>query len=178
MKDFKPPRQLSRTPGSPAAHSPLTSPLSSGKRPTMVRFKPRVRAEDGTSSKLADEASPVPISSFLTEASDFKVCKHANVVNVDVVKRHVSLPMNWRCAEPACGTREDVVVCLTCAWMGCGRNQPGQHALQHFKLTSHALTMQLNSGETFCYTCDEWVVNDNFKGDIKVRCSCCGEVPW
>jgi uncharacterized UBP type Zn finger protein len=76
--------------------------------------------------------------------------------------------MMWKCGESSCGTREDVVVCLTCAWMGCGRNQPGQHALKHFKATSHALTMLLNTGETFCYTCDEWVVNDNFKGDIEV----------
>jgi uncharacterized UBP type Zn finger protein len=70
---------------------------------------------------------------------------------------------------PSCNTREDIVICLVCGSYGCGREQPGQHALEHHDRTGHTLTMALNNGAVFCYKCDEWVVTDNAMGSILVR---------
>lgn len=148
----------------------MASPVS-GKpaRKALASPLPRVTFPRRVSSVHPDPVAPaLPPSEFLSAASDFKLCTHANVVNLEVVRPRIVRPLMWCCSEPSCGSRADIVVCLTCAWMGCGRDQPGKHGLTHFTDTGHALTMQLSTGETFCYSCDEWVVNDNFKGDIKV----------
>ncbi|KAF8565552.1 hypothetical protein P879_11201, partial [Paragonimus westermani] len=49
----------------------------------------------------------------------------------------------------------------------CGR-YIAEHALQHFQTTGHPLCIEVNEKFVFCYVCDDFVLNDNAPGDIKL----------
>lgn len=69
-----------------------------------------------------------------------------------------------------CGTEKSPWLCLHCGTVHCGRYVAG-HALQHYETnTQHCVCIDCESLAVFCYTCDEYVVNDTTSGQIeKIR---------
>lgn len=74
-------------------------------------------------------------------------------------------PDKWHCH--VCHTTESVWACLSCSNFACGR-YIAEHALQHFRSTGHPLCIEVNEKFVFCYLCDDFVLNDNAPGDIKL----------
>ncbi|KYM92407.1 Ubiquitin carboxyl-terminal hydrolase 3 [Atta colombica] len=72
--------------------------------------------------------------------------------------------------ELLCGTEKSPWLCLHCGSVHCGRYVAG-HALQHYETnTQHCVCIDCESLAVFCYTCDEYVVNDTTNGQIeKIR---------
>uniref|UniRef100_G3Q9D5 Ubiquitin carboxyl-terminal hydrolase n=1 Tax=Gasterosteus aculeatus TaxID=69293 RepID=G3Q9D5_GASAC len=66
-----------------------------------------------------------------------------------------------------CNTSESIWACLGCAHVACGRYIE-EHALQHFQQQHHPLAMEVNELYVFCYLCDDYVLNDNATGDLKL----------
>ncbi|KAL0962908.1 hypothetical protein UPYG_G00347000 [Umbra pygmaea] len=91
-------------------------------------------------------------------------CKH--VGRLRLAPDHSILnPQKWHCVD--CNTTESVWACLGCAHVACGRYIE-EHALQHFQQQSHPLAMEVNELYVFCYLCDDYVLNDNATGDLKL----------
>uniref|UniRef100_A0A3B4BL75 Ubiquitin carboxyl-terminal hydrolase n=1 Tax=Periophthalmus magnuspinnatus TaxID=409849 RepID=A0A3B4BL75_9GOBI len=91
-------------------------------------------------------------------------CKH--VGRLRLAPDHSILnPQKWHCVD--CNTTESVWACLGCAHVACGRYIE-EHALQHFQLHRHPLAMEVNELYVFCYLCDDYVLNDNNTGDLKL----------
>ncbi|XP_066590107.1 ubiquitin carboxyl-terminal hydrolase 3-like isoform X2 [Prorops nasuta] len=69
-----------------------------------------------------------------------------------------------------CGTEKSPWLCLHCGAVHCGRYVAG-HALQHHETnTQHSVCIDCENLAVFCYTCDEYVVNDTTSGQIeKIR---------
>lgn len=91
-------------------------------------------------------------------------CKH--VGRLRLAPDHSILnPQKWHCVD--CNTTESVWACLGCAHVACGRYIE-EHALQHFQQHRHPLAMEVNELYVFCYLCDDYVLNDNNTGDLKL----------
>ncbi|XP_077356131.1 ubiquitin carboxyl-terminal hydrolase 44 [Festucalex cinctus] len=91
-------------------------------------------------------------------------CKH--VGRLRLAPDHSILnPQKWHCVD--CNTSESIWACLGCAHVACGRYIE-EHALQHFKQQRHPLAMEVNELYVFCYLCDDYVLNDNATGDLKL----------
>ncbi|XP_057710639.1 ubiquitin carboxyl-terminal hydrolase 44 [Corythoichthys intestinalis] len=91
-------------------------------------------------------------------------CKH--VGRLRLAPDHSILnPQKWHCVD--CNTSESIWACLGCAHVACGRYIE-EHALQHFKEQRHPLAMEVNELYVFCYLCDDYVLNDNATGDLKL----------
>ena len=43
-----------------------------------------------------------------------------------------------------------------------------EHALNHYLETNHPLVIDVNELYVYCYECEEYVLNDNKSGDLKV----------
>jgi len=58
-------------------------------------------------------------------------------------------------ACPACGADGGaaLLVCLTCGWVACSDDSPGQHAKAHYQETDHPLARRLEPGSLWrwCY---------------------------
>lgn len=113
-------------------------------------------------------------------------CPHLNssvCVTVDPTRFPNGSPSSWCCT--VCRSNKSPWVCLTCLNVHCGRYVNG-HAKKHFediqtpgggqrkpereKCQQHSVCMDCNSYSTFCYRCDEFVVNDTKLGHVqKVR---------
>eukprot|EP00118_Oscarella_pearsei_P016360 m.155269 g.155269 ORF g.155269 m.155269 type:complete len:631 (+) comp38662_c0_seq1:10-1902(+) len=93
-------------------------------------------------------------------------CQHVSLSNLRLVPNNgLFHPSNWSCS--VCGTTESVWACLLCLHIGCGRDAE-EHALDHFKATSHPLTVEVNKKYVHCYLCDSYVLNDNARGDLQL----------
>ncbi|KAG8439595.1 hypothetical protein GDO86_005689 [Hymenochirus boettgeri] len=91
-------------------------------------------------------------------------CKH--VGRLRLAQDHSILnPQKWHCVD--CNTTESVWACLSCAHVACGRYIE-EHALRHFQDSKHPLALEVNELYIFCYLCDEYVLNDNTTGDLKL----------
>ncbi|XP_070532663.1 ubiquitin carboxyl-terminal hydrolase 44-A-like isoform X2 [Ptychodera flava] len=91
-------------------------------------------------------------------------CKH--VSKLRLAQDHSILnPQKWLCR--VCGTTESVWACLSCSYVACGRYLE-EHALKHFEETKHPVALEVNEKYVFCYVCDDYVLNDNSAGDIKL----------
>ncbi|XP_043932855.1 ubiquitin carboxyl-terminal hydrolase 49 [Protopterus annectens] len=91
-------------------------------------------------------------------------CKH--VGRLRLAQDHSILnPQKWHCLD--CNTTESVWACLKCSHVACGRYIE-EHALKHFQETKHPLAMEVNELYVFCYLCDDYVLNDNPEGDLKL----------
>ncbi|XP_068995984.1 ubiquitin carboxyl-terminal hydrolase 44 isoform X2 [Embiotoca jacksoni] len=91
-------------------------------------------------------------------------CKH--VGRLRLAPDHSILnPQKWHCVD--CNTTESIWACLGCAHVACGRYIE-EHALQHFQQQHHPLAMEVNELYVFCYLCDDYVLNDNATGDLKL----------
>ncbi|XP_054480671.1 ubiquitin carboxyl-terminal hydrolase 44 [Anoplopoma fimbria] len=91
-------------------------------------------------------------------------CKH--VGRLRLAPDHSILnPQKWHCVD--CNTSESIWACLGCAHVACGRYIE-EHALQHFQQQHHPLAIEVNELYVFCYLCDDYVLNDNATGDLKL----------
>nr|XP_006628671.1 PREDICTED: ubiquitin carboxyl-terminal hydrolase 49 isoform X1 [Lepisosteus oculatus]XP_015198287.1 PREDICTED: ubiquitin carboxyl-terminal hydrolase 49 isoform X1 [Lepisosteus oculatus]XP_015198288.1 PREDICTED: ubiquitin carboxyl-terminal hydrolase 49 isoform X1 [Lepisosteus oculatus]XP_015198289.1 PREDICTED: ubiquitin carboxyl-terminal hydrolase 49 isoform X1 [Lepisosteus oculatus] len=91
-------------------------------------------------------------------------CKHVGRLRLS--QDHSILnPQKWRCV--ACRTTESVWACLKCSHVACGRYMD-EHARQHFRESRHPLAMEVRELDVFCYVCDDYVLNDNAEGDLKL----------
>ncbi|KAF6122503.1 ubiquitin specific peptidase 44 [Phyllostomus discolor] len=91
-------------------------------------------------------------------------CKH--IGQLQLAEDHSVLnPQKWRCVD--CNTTESVWACLSCSHVACGRYIE-EHALKHFQESSHPVALEVNDMYVFCYLCDDYVLNDNASGDLKL----------
>ncbi|XP_069485921.1 ubiquitin carboxyl-terminal hydrolase 44 isoform X2 [Ambystoma mexicanum] len=91
-------------------------------------------------------------------------CKH--VGRLRLAQDHSILnPQKWHCVD--CNTTESVWACLGCSHVACGRYIE-EHALKHFKESEHPVALEVNELYVFCYLCDDYVLNDNATGDLKL----------
>ncbi|XP_004418026.1 PREDICTED: ubiquitin carboxyl-terminal hydrolase 44 [Ceratotherium simum simum] len=74
-------------------------------------------------------------------------------------------PQKWHCVD--CNTTESIWACLSCSHVACGRYIE-EHALKHFQESSHPVALEVNEMYVFCYFCDDYVLNDNATGDLKL----------
>ncbi|MBN3299677.1 UBP44 hydrolase, partial [Amia calva] len=91
-------------------------------------------------------------------------CKH--VGRLRLAQDHSILnPQKWHCVD--CNTTESVWACLGCSHVACGRYIE-EHALKHFQERRHPVAMEVNELYVFCYLCDDYVLNDNATGDLRL----------
>ncbi|XP_064011018.1 ubiquitin carboxyl-terminal hydrolase 44 isoform X2 [Pogoniulus pusillus] len=91
-------------------------------------------------------------------------CKH--IGRLRLAQDHSILnPQKWHCAD--CNTTESVWACLGCSHVACGRYIE-EHALKHFEESGHPVALEVNELYVFCYLCDDYVLNDNATGDVKL----------
>lgn len=91
-------------------------------------------------------------------------CKH--VRRLRLAQDHSILnPQKWHCVD--CRTTESLWACLKCSHVACG-TYIEEHALKHFEETRHPLAMEVNDLYVFCYLCEDYVLNDNPEGDLKL----------
>ncbi|KAM7179701.1 ubiquitin carboxyl-terminal hydrolase 44 isoform 2-T5 [Macrochelys suwanniensis] len=91
-------------------------------------------------------------------------CKH--IGRLRLAQDHSILnPQKWHCMD--CNTTESVWACLSCSHVACGRYIE-EHALKHFQESSHPVALEVNELYVFCYLCDDYVLNDNATGDLKL----------
>ncbi|XP_051664910.1 ubiquitin carboxyl-terminal hydrolase 49 [Manacus candei] len=91
-------------------------------------------------------------------------CKH--VGRLRLAQDHSILnPQKWQCVD--CQTTESLWACLKCSHVACGRYLE-EHALRHFQETRHPLAMEVHDLYVFCYLCQDYVLNDNPEGDLKL----------
>ncbi|XP_045175243.2 ubiquitin carboxyl-terminal hydrolase 44-like [Mercenaria mercenaria] len=74
-------------------------------------------------------------------------------------------PEKWLCY--LCRTTESVWACLSCSNVACGRFNE-KHALKHYQESKHPISIEVNEKYVYCYACDDYVLNDNAAGDIKL----------
>ncbi|NXI11277.1 UBP49 hydrolase, partial [Irena cyanogastra] len=91
-------------------------------------------------------------------------CKH--VGRLRLAQDHSILnPQKWHCVD--CHTTESLWACLKCSHVACGRYIE-EHALRHFQESRHPLAMEVHELYVFCYLCQDYVLNDNPEGDLKL----------
>ncbi|XP_078409844.1 ubiquitin carboxyl-terminal hydrolase 44 [Cetorhinus maximus] len=91
-------------------------------------------------------------------------CKH--VGRLRLAQDHSILnPQKWHCLD--CNTTESMWACLNCSHVACGRYNE-EHALKHFQESKHPVALEVNELYVFCYVCDDYVLNDNATGDLKL----------
>ncbi|KAK3591917.1 hypothetical protein CHS0354_005136 [Potamilus streckersoni] len=91
-------------------------------------------------------------------------CKHVSKIR-PAWNTSILNPQKWLCY--VCGTTESAWACLSCANVACGRfNQ--EHALKHYQESKHPICIEVNEKYVYCYECDDYVLNDNAAGDLKL----------
>ncbi|XP_059537928.1 ubiquitin carboxyl-terminal hydrolase 44 [Myotis daubentonii] len=91
-------------------------------------------------------------------------CKH--IGQLQLAQDHSILnPQKWHCVN--CNTSESIWACLSCSHVACGRYIK-EHAVKHFQESSHPVAIEVNDMYVFCYLCDDYVLNDNAAGDLKL----------
>lgn len=60
----------------------------------------------------------------------------------------------------ACNDDKDNWLCLKCGKVHCSRYIQ-EHAVLHFEETGHCLAMSINSSSAYCYTCNEYINDDD-----------------
>ncbi|XP_006871875.1 PREDICTED: ubiquitin carboxyl-terminal hydrolase 44 [Chrysochloris asiatica] len=91
-------------------------------------------------------------------------CKH--IGQLQLAQDHSILnPQKWHCVD--CNTTESIWACLSCSHVACGRYIE-EHALKHFQDSKHPVALEVNEMYVFCYFCDDYVLNDNSAGDLKL----------
>lgn len=87
----------------------------------------------------------------LAPTSNVGKCKHVGSVSVERVTK-AFVPLHWVCS--VCTSPENVLVCLTCGVLACGREVRG-HAKEHFEKHKHPLALDLNTSSCWCYICQD-----------------------
>ncbi|XP_031560730.1 ubiquitin carboxyl-terminal hydrolase 3-like [Actinia tenebrosa] len=71
---------------------------------------------------------------------------------------------HWTCS--VCRSTKSSWICLKCGAVNCGRYVNAHAKVHHEKNSHHCLCLD-QSLAAFCYSCDEFVINDNKSGDIQ-----------
>ncbi|MCJ8735912.1 hypothetical protein PDJAM_G00252920 [Pangasius djambal] len=132
-------------------------------------------------TSLDGASSPSSRYRFLWLALLVMECPHLSstvCVAVDPSRFPHGSPSSWCCS--VCRSNKSPWVCLTCLNVHCGRYVNG-HAKKHFeevhcsptgqkkteKFQQHSVCMDCSSYSTFCYRCDDFVVNDTKLGQVQ-----------
>ncbi|XP_006154931.1 ubiquitin carboxyl-terminal hydrolase 44 [Tupaia chinensis] len=91
-------------------------------------------------------------------------CRHVEQLRLSQDQSVLS-PQKWHCVD--CNTTESIWACLSCSHVACGRYIE-EHALKHFRESSHPVALAVNEMYVFCYLCDDYVLNDNAAEDLKL----------
>lgn len=108
-------------------------------------------------------------------------CPHLSstvCATLDPARFPLGPPSSWCCS--VCRSNKSPWVCLTCLNVHCGRYVNG-HAKKHFEEIQsptsgqkkaethqpHSVCMDCSSYSTFCYRCDDFVVNDTKLGQVQ-----------
>ncbi|XP_040836551.1 ubiquitin carboxyl-terminal hydrolase 44 isoform X2 [Ochotona curzoniae] len=91
-------------------------------------------------------------------------CKHVSQLRLSQ-DHSILTPQKWHCVD--CNTTESIWACLSCCHVACGRYIE-EHALRHFQESGHPVALEVNEMYVFCYLCDDYVLNDNAAGDLKL----------
>ncbi|XP_037701885.1 ubiquitin carboxyl-terminal hydrolase 44 [Choloepus didactylus] len=91
-------------------------------------------------------------------------CKHIGQLRL-AHDHSILSPQKWHCVD--CNTTESIWACLSCSHVACGRYIE-EHALKHFQDSGHPVALEVNEMYVFCYLCDDYVLNDNATGDLKL----------
>ncbi|CAB3359084.1 Hypothetical predicted protein [Cloeon dipterum] len=86
-------------------------------------------------------------------------CPHLDVgAEVEAAARSSAAAGGGKC--DGCDATQSLWLCLTCGALNCGRYVAG-HAKAHYEDTGHATALDWTALSVYCYTCDEYAVNDN-----------------
>lgn len=91
-------------------------------------------------------------------------CDHTRSLQQDEVSGYAARSQLQQCHQ--CDKKENLWLCLTCGYVGCGRRQfdgsgGNGHAADHFSSSNHAVSLKLGTitadgnADIFCYSCDE-----------------------
>lgn len=95
-------------------------------------------------------------------------CRHVQKIRLS--DNHSILnPQKWSCA--VCDEKENAWACLSCSHVACGRFL-NEHIRLHYVTTKHPLSMDVHEKYVYCYECNDYVLNDNAAGDVKILRSC------
>ncbi|ESO05296.1 hypothetical protein HELRODRAFT_77936 [Helobdella robusta] len=95
-------------------------------------------------------------------------CRHVQKVRLS--SNHSVLDaQKWTCA--VCSSSEDIWACLSCSHVGCGKYIE-EHIKLHYNATKHPISMNVSQKYVYCYECDNYVLNDNAAGDVKILRNC------
>ena len=104
------------------------------------------------------------------------VCEHAlTLTQVESTSSNCE-----NCSQ--CELKANLWKCLICGALSCGRRQfdgsgGNGHALDHFKVTGHALAVKLGTisvkadgleADVYCYNCDDMVIDPELNGHLSV----------
>ncbi|XP_076355620.1 ubiquitin carboxyl-terminal hydrolase 3-like isoform X1 [Tachypleus tridentatus] len=87
-------------------------------------------------------------------------CPHLmNCVKVtNLPLKNENSPNDWVCS--VCKTKKSSWICLTCGEINCGRYVNAHAKTHHEENDQHMVSMDCHSYATYCYVCDDFVVND------------------
>ncbi|KAJ3197212.1 ubiquitin-specific protease ubp2 [Irineochytrium annulatum] len=95
-----------------------------------------------------------------------KKCAHLNGVNIGKLRKATRKDTCEKCPSTSKGGFESLWVCLFCAATLCGRNDQA-HALAHnADCPTHALVLNLETLDVWCYSCDDGVEPTATKNQI------------
>lgn len=95
---------------------------------------------------------------------------HSVKIDNDPRQEKTDVTKDWLCA--VCSARESPWMCLHCGVVNCGRYIKG-HAKEHSEEhENHTVCMDCENYSVFCYTCDEFVLNDTDNGLIEQLRQC------
>ncbi|XP_033639082.1 ubiquitin carboxyl-terminal hydrolase 44-B-like [Asterias rubens] len=132
---------------------------------------PATAPDEAVAPGLPEDARPYPQRETTPTATATKYSPRAKDKCIHIKKLRLAHnhcvfnPQKWLCK--VCGTTESVWACLSCTNVACGRYNE-EHALKHFKESKHPLAIEVNDRYVFCYDCDDYILNDNAPGDLKL----------
>ncbi|PRP79961.1 ubiquitin carboxyl-terminal hydrolase 49 [Planoprotostelium fungivorum] len=110
-----------------------------------------------------------------TEKRVLPVCPHLNGnIKLNLIFPRLLEAKNRICS--GCQADDHIWVCLLCGNIGCGRFVK-QHAIQHWTTKSHPLAMEIFSKVTHCYSCNNWVSNDDSNKSLSIIRSTLQQIP-
>jgi len=92
-------------------------------------------------------------------------CPHfSHHVRLAVVEKVNNALSANTCAS--CNDTTENWMCLTCAQTFCSRYVQG-HASQHFKDSSHCISISFSDLSIWCYSCDDYITHQNLQGIVQ-----------
>lgn len=110
------------------------------------------------------------IASILVDhlSHEMNTCRHVQKIRLSS-NHSVLNSQKWKCIN--CDACENIWACLSCSHVACGKYLD-EHIKLHYETHKHPLSMNVWEKYVYCYECDDYVLNDNAAGDIKILRSC------